>query len=400
MKIEKKLDRQVLQMSIQEKIKYFERKMIAHPHLEWSHKLTLDYIENADRGEIVTIVGPTGVGTTQIGRRIWTDARCNGNSQEGFEPAIDSPYIAAIGLEAPSNSDRVDSNYINSLLITMLARLGDMLCDNKIYVPPSEFMLAYALPRPDSKRRDTCTLLKAVASMLRHRKTRIILISQAERLFPIADPKGSSRTRQMLLDLSAQTEARIILIGSYQMLLGDSQSNWKRRQNLVHFRRYDHKNEEENKHFVQALFGLLSHIPSERMLSHITEDDAHNIYMQCIGCIGTLKRTLASALNSCLRHNQELTIDHILKSAQSNAVMLQIAKEARAGEELLMDVPLSEVENALQAGLSLPDTKASSSQVSPSRSPSSSPGSWRGSRIGERKPNRDPAGGYYEQKRA
>lgn len=397
MEIEKKLDHQVLEMPVEEKIKYFDRKIIAHPHLEWSHNLALEHIENADRGEIVTIVGPSGVGTTQIGRKIWTDARCKGNDQEGFEP---SPYIAAIGLEAPSNSDRVDSNYINSFLIAMLARLGDMLCDRKIYVPPSEFMLANAISMPDPKRRDTCTLLRAVASMLQLRKTRIILISQAERLFPMADPKGSTRIRQMLLDLSAQTEARIVLIGSYQMLLGDSQTNWKRRQNMVHFRRYDHKNEDEYEYFVQVLLDLLGHIPSERMLSHLNESDAHNVYMQCIGCTGTLKRTLSSALNSSLRNNQQLTLDHILNSAPSNAVMLQIAKEARAGEEMLLDVPLSEVENALEVGLLSSAEKAGSTQASQSRKPGSSSGSWRGARIGERKPNRDSAGGYYEQKRA
>lgn len=391
--IEPKFDPALLDATSEDKLDYFQRKLLGHPHLEQAFNLALDSIEFAAKGEIVAIVGPTGVGTTQLGKKLWRKFRDVATTVD--EDGRVLPLVPAIGLEAPNQAGKIDPDYWKRLLAEIMRRGGDLLIDRKIYVPPSEFILTHPIPYADPLKRGIDTLIRATVSMLEQRQTKLLLINQAERLFPESDPAGCMRSQQILMDLAAQTNTRFVLIGGYQLVrVSCARNNWLRRQHTVHFRRYDRNNKQEYGHFVRSLTNLLACMPTEQRLENLSEAGAMQLYISSVGCIGTLKKTLLLAFQHALRTGEAMTERFILQFATHNVVALEIAKEARMGEHLLMDVTQSEVERVLDAGMpSEVDGAAAPANKPRPKSSTGGQGFYGRRRIGERRSSRDPVGG-------
>lgn len=391
--IEPKFDSALLDATSEEKLDYFQRKLLGHPHLEQAFNLALDSIEFAAKGEIVAIVGPTGVGTTQLGKKLWRKFRDVATTVD--EDGRVLPLVPAIGLEAPNQAGKIDPDYWKRLLAEIMRRGGDLLIDRKIYVPPSEFILTHPIPYADPLKRGIDTLIRATVSMLEQRQTKVLLINQADRLFPESDPAGCARSQQILMDLAAQTNTRFVLIAGYQLVRAScARNNWLRRQHTVHFRRYDRNNKLEYGHFVRSLTNLLACMPTEQRLEHLSEAGAMQLYISSVGCVGTLKKALLLAFQHALRTGEAMTESFILQFATHNVVAMEIAKEARMGEHLLMDVTQSEVERVLDAGMpSEVDGAAVPANKPRPKSPAGGQGFYGRRRIGERRSSRDPVGG-------
>lgn len=393
--IEPKFDASLLSATSEGKLDYFQRKLLGHPHLEDAYNLALDSIEFAAKGEIVAVVGPTGVGTSQLGNKLWREFRNEATTVD--EDGRVLPLVPTIGLTAPSQAGRIDADYWKRLLAEILHQGGDILIDRKIYVPPSEFILTHPVPYADPLKKGIDTLIRATVSMLEQRQTRVLLINQAERLFPESDPAGCVRSQQILMDLAAQTKTRFVLIGGYQLVRAScARNNWLRRQHTVHFRRYDRNNKQEYGHFVRSLTNLLAFMPTKQRLATLSETGAMQFYISTVGCIGTLKKNLLLAFQHALRTGESMTEGFILQFASHNVVALEIAKEARMGEHLLMDVSSGEVERVLDAGMPPPDADSAATVLAKNPRPKA-PGGGQGfngrRRIGERKSSRDPVGG-------
>ena len=392
--IEPQFPQHLLDATPEKKLAYFEQKKLGHPHLTQAYKLALDCIDFSSKGEIVPIIGPTGVGTTELGRKLYRNFN-------DVPPTLDEdgrvvPLVGAIGFEAPNAGDRIDKDYWKRVMTEMLYRGGDVLIDRKAYVPPSQFMLTHPVPRSDPMQKGLDTLVHATVSMLEHRRTKVVLINHADRLFPESDPAGCNRSQQILMDLSAQTNARFVLIGGYQLVRSScARNNWLRRQHTVHFRRYDRNDPAEFAHFRKVLISLLAHMPVEQRLDKISETWIMRVYVNTVGCIGSVKRVLMLALQHALRTGEKMTEDFILQFVLHNVVALEIAKEARMGEHLLLDVTSAEVEQVLNAGSPLPDPEVGGALAVSKPRPKPPTGGKAGfgrRRIGERKSSRDPVG--------
>lgn len=389
MYIEPKFPAELLDATPEEKLKYFKQKVLNHPHLDQAYKLALDCIEFSEKGEIVPIVGPTGVGTTELGRKLWRNFHDVATTVE--EDGRVLPLIGSIGLEAPSQAGKIDAEYWKRVMDEMLRQGGDVLTDRKVYVPPSQFILTHPIPYADPMRKGVDTLIHATASMLEQRQTQVVVINQADRLFPESDPAGCNRSQQILMDLAAQTRARFVLIGRYQLVRTSCPSNnWLRRQHMVHFRRYDRNSETEYHQFSVVLVNLLAHMPTVQRLDRITKEWVMRVYVSTVGCIGSLKRALLLALQHALRTGEVMTEEFILQFVLHNVVALEIAKEARIGEHSLLDIATNEIEQVLG---SLPPDANEGSSMALAKPRSKGKAFSRGRRIGERKSSRDPVGG-------
>ena len=405
MHIEPKFDPSLLHASHQEQLEYFEAQVIDHPHLVQSYNLALDCIEFSGAGEIVPIVGPTGVGTTELARRLWRHYREAPTTVD--EDGRIVPLTSVIGLEAPSQAGRIDADYWKRLLAEVLRRGGDVLIDRKIYVPSSEFILTHPIPYADPLKRGIDTLVGATAGMLNRRQTRVALINHADRLFPELDPAGCIRSQQILMDLAAQTSARFVLIGDYRLVRAcSSRNNWLHRQNVVHFRRYDQNSVEESVEFCNALVDLLAHIPLRQRPQSLSAPAAKQIYLSTVGCFGSLKRFLLQALQHAQCTGEDMTEDFLLEFAPPNSVALEIAKEALIGERLLLDVDASEIERLLALG-KVPGSGGAGNagldqdagRTGAAKPPAAKRGKFGQSRrVGERKPSRDPVGNRHGKK--
>jgi hypothetical protein len=389
--IEPKFPQDLLNATSEEKLAYFEKKKLGHPHLTQAYKLALDCIDFSGKGEIVPIIGPTGVGTTELGRKLYRNF--NDSTPTFDEGGSAIPLVGAIGLEAPNAGDRIDKDYWKRVMTEMLRCGGDILLDRKIYVPPSQFMLTHPIPHADPMLKSIDTLMHATVNMLQHRRTKVVLINHADRLFPETDPAGCNRSQQILMDLAAQTHARFVLIGGYQLVRSScARNNWLRRQHTVHFRRYDRNDAAEYAHFRSVLIDLLAHMPTTQRLDKIRDEWVMRLYISTVGCIGSMKRVLLLALQHALRTGEKMTEDFILQFVLHNVVALEIAKEARLGEHLLLDVTAAEVEQVLNGPLDAENGAAIASAKPRPKTPTGGKTGFGHRRIGERKSSRDPVG--------
>lgn len=386
----------LLEKSSNERTEYFKKKIISHPLLRDAFDLAKENIEFGADHEIIGIVGPSEVGTTVLARRLYNYYRHDWPVLQKMEAP--EAMVCSLGVSAPDNAGRVDGNFWKRLLEALLIQAGDVLYDKKLYVPASQFQLQPSTPYVNLGKQSNDVLMSAVVRMLKLRNTKILIINQAERLFPENDKPGCIRSRQILTDLAALCETRIILVASYEMLTTTCVGgDWLQRRNVVHLRRYNQNDEKDLADFNSTLDELLGHIPCKQRLKRLSEQCARNLYLNSIGRIGSLKKTLDMAVSHSLKTGEEMSEEFILRFAQPNLTASVHAKAAVMGERLLRDVDPKEVERVLDpnwmpdVGIGKPKRSAQSPQPGMA---GGSPGRTFGRHIGERKPSRDPVGGF------
>ena len=120
-----------------------------------------------------------------------------------------------------------------------------------------------------------------------------------------------------------KTPTSLVLGGAYDFLdLTMSSGQLARRSFIVHMSPYTMKSDSLTG-FATALVGLLAHLPVEHELeltSHASE-----LFLQCLGCIGTLKNILSAALLRALNTNKPLTID-IVRKCYFTAAQLEVMR--------------------------------------------------------------------------
>lgn len=396
--IEPTFPQELLDAPQENRIAYFAQKGVAHDFIVSAYELAKDNIDFGTPGEIIPIVGPTGVGTTKLGCNLWHHYQRQGREEEGHTGAPNTCF--PIGVDAPSQAGKVNREYWKRLLIAMLHKGGDVLIDQKIYVPPSEFILTHSIPWVDPRRGDIDTLLRSVVSMLKMRKTKVLFINQAHRLFPDGDAGGCSMSQQMLTDLAAQTQARIVLIGDYGLVREPAGGlDWFHRQLIVHFRRYDKRDSEEIAAFISAVEELLGSmpLPDGQRMKRLTLNDAEQIYHRSVGCFGGCKRPFKMALHHGLCTGEKITTEFLLRFMMSVKSAKKIAIDALQGEHMLMDEDGASLAKLLEFGMAVGGAQTSRASASGAKPAKSSPGYAR-PRIGERKPTRDPVGAVYAKR--
>ncbi len=376
---------------------YIVKKILKHPLLDDASALAKDNIELAPAGEIVSIIGPSGVGSTTLARSLkrYYAANWNVNADENLRPSM----VHSLGVNAPCTNGRFGRQDWSLLLRSMLECGGDILADKKLYVPATEFQLQYSVPDVRFGRMDPSTLIRAVASMLDRRETNVVFINQAERLFPEKDEAARHLSQRLLGDLAAMTRTRFVLVSNYEILNANGVvDKFLKRKQIVHFRRYDWRFEGDLEAFNNVLVQLLGNVPGPLALRTLKAETARQTYISSIGCIGTVKNAVVMATKHAYKAQTPLTEELLLSCGQSCRVAAGCAMEAMAGERMLIDVTSAEVERILngfgQAGVSTGGDANLGLSV-PTSANGKQPAKVRKLGIGERRPTRDPVGGAH-----
>lgn len=400
--IPQQFDNALLKQSDEERLAHFSKKIVAHTHLSHAANLAKDNIEFAPPGAAVAIIGPTTVGTTVLARSLWRYYQSHWPAPQTTGPA--ASMVHSIGIQAPSSAGRIDERYWKRLLKLLLTNGGDILIDKKLYVPPTEFQLQHSIPAALLGALDIDRLQSATLAMLRARSTNVVLINQAERLFPENDKAGCLRSQQMLRDLAAESQTRFVLVANYRILKSACVGgDLLQRNHIVHLRRYDHLDAEEWSDYNSTLDELLGNIPTIRRLERLSEDGARKFYFNSLGCIGSLKNTLTMGVSHAFRTKEKVTEELLLQFGQSNVTVAGLAREAIQGERMLTDADTKDVERILDRNWTPDEGETSPAKVAPR---ASARGSNQGQqnpvvrRIGERRPTRDPVGGGPNARRA
>lgn len=359
----------------------FAKRVIKHEALSRAYRKARSALSCSGGPRVVMIAGPTGVGKTTLAQAL----RRHAMERYAQEIAADPSCVPVIyGNAVPPNGA---SFSWKDFYIRLLERHGDVLTNRKLLVPrQSEIFPELPAPSP-LERSVTDALRRAVENCMRLRKTRVLIIDEAHHLLMVNDPRRLEFQFEALKSLTIETDAVIVLLGTYRLLdIRDQSGQLVRRSEIIHFPRYDLLVQQDIEAFSSVLKTFQSQLPLKR-----TPDlcaDAEYFYLKSGGCIGILKDWLTRCLEQALLEGRK-TIDKAFaeRYSLSNKSLKTIIEEAMNGEEKLTDVGIEKVEKLLKEGAC---AEGETEKPSPARNLGK-----RGRRVGERLPVRDPVGGAH-----
>jgi len=356
------------------RLKYFQEKVVAHPHLKETHQRLWRVIQQPAGVSLIFVFGPTGVGKTTL--------RCRLEQQlwEAGRAAIeqDPGHIPVVGLEvavADADSFRWRDYYKRALMA-----LDEPMIDRKIL--PAPIASERAELRDSGRYKVTAELRWALEQALRHRRPAAFIVDEAQHFKRIASGRRLLDQMDTLKSLATLSGTTHVLIGTYELLaFAHLSAQLDRRSCEIHFPRYHIDIPEEMLAFKRVLLTFQRHLPLTGEPDLVAQ--AEYFYERSLGCVGVLKDWLTRALAATLEDGQETLTQAILeKQALPTRKLLRMAREIREGEETLLADGRAQTE--LRSLLGMPIESAERQTSGPAR------------KVGKRKPVRDLVG-HHEQ---
>jgi predicted AAA+ superfamily ATPase len=378
--------KELLIESIEARVAYFEKLPIKHIFFTQTFNQALAVAKCQAGPKVALLAGPTGVGKTTLAHKVYERIMRDSSGQmEKEKDIIPIVYCNAI---APNGS----SFGWKDFYIRLLEKMAEPLIEKKILVQHQYSLFPEARSASVHERSVPDSLRRSVEECMRRRRTKILIIDEAHHLLMVANSKRLEFQFEAIKSLALETGATIILVGTYRLLdIRDQSGQLVRRSEIIHFPRYDMREDKETSAFMSALKDFSSHLPLNSNPNLIK--DAKTFYLKTGGGVGILKDWLTRALEAFLKADaEEFNLQFLLRYAPSNKALKTIIEEALVGEEKLSDIPLDDLEQLLTNGLPTIN--------------SFKPARWRktaakrqlpGLRkaVGKRNPVRDPIGGAY-----
>ena len=316
---------ELLSQSLDARLKYFQEKVVAHPHLKETHQRLWQAIQQPTGTSLIFVFGPTGVGKTTL--------RCRLEQQlwEAGRAAIerDPGHIPVVGLEvavADADSFRWRDYYKRALMA-----LDEPMIDRKIL--PAPIASERAELRDSGRYKVTAELRWALEQALRHRRPTAFILDEAQHFKRIASGRRLLDQMDTLKSLANLSGITHILIGTYELLaFAHLSAQLDRRSYEIHFPRYHIDIPEEMLAFKRVLLTFQRHLPLTGEPDLVAQ--AEYFYEHSLGCVGVLKDWLTRALAATLEDGQETLTQAILeKQALPTRKLLRMAREIREGED-------------------------------------------------------------------
>ncbi|UMR31981.1 TniB family NTP-binding protein [Massilia sp. MB5] len=280
--------KELLNDSIETRINYFEKLWIEHPALDEAFEHAMSAIIGHATPKVILVAGSTGVGKTTLGLHLYRRVRALYAAQ--MEAELDFVPVMYGNAIAPNGS----SFSWKDFYIRLLGRALEPLIDRKILVPRQ---LSFLPDDRSSSLHDKSTsdaLRRSVEECMRRRRTKVLIIDEAHHILMVNNQKRLEFQFEALKSLAIETNAVIVLIGTYRLLDICAQSGQLvRRSELVHFPRYDYRVKQDRESFQSVLQTFLRYLPLPTPPS--LEVYAEQFYIYSGGCVGILKEWLARA---------------------------------------------------------------------------------------------------------
>jgi len=370
---------QLLSASNEVRVQYFRNCRVEHFNQQECFRQTMSAINSACGPRIVQVVGPTGAGKSNLALKIYQALL------EQYRNLIESDPgavpVAILDAVAPNGT----SFNWKDFYVRLLEKHGDVLLKRKMLLPRQHDLFeGHAAPLP-LERSTTEALRRTAEKALKNRKTKVLIIDEGHHILMVNDPKRLEFQFEALKSLTIESDLVIVLVGTYKLLaIRDQSGQLVRRSEIVHFRRYNLRQTEDQQHFLEALIELQQQLPLPTMPN--LRAKARYYFLKSGGSIGMLKDWLSRCLEHALLRGMH-TFDHIFAEefALSNKSLITILDEAIEGEIALEDASIDKVKALLYRVA----TKANSVAAQPPAKKKSAKA------VGKRKPSRDKTGEEY-----
>jgi DNA polymerase III delta prime subunit len=369
---------QLLTQSIEERVAYFENKIIAHPKLSDLYREILDTINHPVDVSLLMIYGPTGVGKTTLRQRLQRELMAAAQAEPDRKPG----HIPVVGLEValPENHFNWSDYYRRALKVLNEPLIGDKIEYGQRgieYNAAGELIFVYTV--------SVTNLRHALEQALKHRQPKAFFVDEAQHFNKVASGRRLLDQMDTLKSLTSLTNTLHVLLGTYDLLdLTDLSAQLSRRTLDFHFSRYRADVPEEMMAFQNVILTFQRHLPLSQEPNLVQHGDY--LYEKSVGCVGILKNLLLKSLKAALKGDcKTITLETLEQCAIPTPKLLQFARHIKEGEADLAEKETQLAELRTMLGLSLPTS---------SLKPQNSHGSAKKAktRVGQRNPVRDTVG--------
>ncbi len=230
---------------------------------------------------------------------------------------------------------------------------------------------------------------EVLVSAINHRRPYATLLDEANHLCQVANPRLIAQQLNKIKSLANKTGVLHIMFGTYELAaVLDASEQLARRGDTFHFARYRKHVPGEMGAFSAMVKRFQGALPFHHTIDLCSNIDF--IYERCIGCGGTLKTWLVSAMSYACRNNRDhITFDDMVATAMAPNKLRVMLHAAQRGEELLDDRS-----NGLEVLRLMIDSKPGDQQTFGLPGVSVGSPKRKGSPI-ERNPSSDPVGGAF-----
>lgn len=202
MTIEQGFPKELLEMSVVERISYFERFVISHPFIQRTFDDLWETMSNNGSYSILYVFGPTGVGKTTLYKKIIGEL----NKKEQINIASNKSIIPFLGTRAiASESGNFDWK---DFYLRTLEKMNEPLIGKKVLLT-TEDKLRYGAYHNDNS---TKAYRKSIESALKYRRTAFFLIDEAQHFTKISTGKKLLNQMDVIKSLAAETDTLIIYL--------------------------------------------------------------------------------------------------------------------------------------------------------------------------------------------
>lgn len=360
----------------------FRRTQIEHPMMKRTLHEVLAAISRTAGPRIVLVVGATGVGKTTLANQIYTCVKRRYDAQI----KADRNLLPIVGVTAASPHGAAFS--WKDFYTRMLKRTPHPLAD-RLLPPRMQQLFEDELIVTQADQLPPDPLRRAIESILRERKTKVLLIDEAHHILMCRDPRLLEFQFEAIKSLSNETNVTIVLFGTYRLLdICHQSAQLVRRSEVIHFRRYSGISGTETHEFRDFLHDLTPHIHLRQQRPLVSE--AEYYFTKSAGCCGILKDWLAKVYEAALVDGvRRIDADFAETYSIPNRDLKTIIDDAKAGEARLDDIALIELKRMLMPGLY---PSSGDSQTAAARGRAGVLARRPGRRVGQRNPKRDPVG--------
>ncbi len=375
MTLQEGFPRKILNQSSEDRLAYFEQHKIDHPMLTKVFYQLLDAIDKPDKGSLIFVYGPTGVGKTTLKEKIVE--KLIERSLKQLKTDKGKVPVVTVEAVAPESGNFNWKDFHTRSLI----ELEEPLIDYKIDYGEKGIRRNSEGEIIIESRVSSPVLHRSLEKCLKYRRPDIFLIDEAHHFGIMSSGQKLKTQLECLKSLANMSSTNLGLLGTYDLLTFRNLGGQLNRRSIdIHFPRYKANNLQDLKAFVTVLKTFQKYLPLSEEPDLLSNWEY--FYERSLGCIGILKDWLTRTLRDVLdKQIETIEMKHVQARALSVSQCKQILIEIEEGEKTLEETQKHRDE--LRSALGL--TKISSPKKSKNATK-------RNSKVGQRKPTRDTIG--------